>query len=197
VSDGGGGPEGRGVGDEALVRRVAASGDESALSELYDRYGGLVYASGLRYLGEPALAEDFVQDVFLAVWRNAASFDPSRASFGTWIYRIARNRATDLDRRRLARPRTIGDEPLAEAVGGEHTDENLAESLDVAAALSRLSSAHREVLVLAYFKGLTQREVALYTGVPLGTVKTRTVAALKALRAIMGHTEGEAKDVRA
>lgn len=194
---GDGGPEGRGVGDEALMRRVAASGDEGALSELYDRYGGLVYASGLRYLGEPALAEDLVQDVFLAVWRNAGSFDPSRASFGTWIYRIARNRATDLDRRRRARPRTIGDEPLAEAVSGEHADESLAESLDVAVALSRLSSAHREVLVLAYFKGLTQREVALYTGVPLGTVKTRTVAALKALRAIMGPTEGEAEDARA
>lgn len=178
------------MGDEALAGRVA-SGDEGALSELYDRYGGLVYASGLRYLGDATLAEDLVQDVFLAVWRNAKSFDPSRASFGTWIYRVARNRATDLDRRRRARPRIAGDESLAEASGGDRPDDNLAENLDVAAALSRLSSAHREVLVLAYFKGLTQREITLYTGIPLGTVKTRTVAALKALRALMAPARGE------
>jgi RNA polymerase sigma-70 factor (ECF subfamily) len=177
--------------------RIAASGDQGAVSELYDRYAGLVYASGLRYLGDSALAEDLVQEVFLAVWRNAKSFDPSRASFGTWIFRIARNRATDMDRRRRSRPKTTGDEALAEAPGGDRADANLAESLDVAAALSRLSSAHREVLVLAYFKGLTQREITLYTGIPLGTVKTRTVAALKALRVLMGPTEGEARDARA
>jgi len=182
------GPRARVVGDEALIERVA-SGDEAALSELYDRYGGLVYAGALRYLGDAALAEDLVQDVFLAVWRNAKGFDASRASFGTWIYRIARNRATDLDRRRRARPKTTHDEPLAGAPGGDRADENLAESLDVAAALARLSPAHREVLVLAYFKGLTQREVALYIGIPLGTVKTRTVAALKALRALMATAE--------
>ena len=64
--------------DEVLMRRVAASGDERAISELYDRYAGLVYGAGVRYLRDRALAEDLVQDVFTAVWRSAASFDPSR-----------------------------------------------------------------------------------------------------------------------
>src|SRR5215213_587823 len=65
-----------GASDEVLIRRVAESGDERAMSELYDRYGGLVYGAGMRYLGDRGLAEDLVQDVFFAVWRSAAGFDP-------------------------------------------------------------------------------------------------------------------------
>ena len=94
------------VEDEVLVRRVA-SGDERALSGLYDRYAGLVYGTGMRYLGDRGTAEELVQDVFTSVWKNAAGFDPARASFATWVYRITRNRATDLIRRRKARVRTV------------------------------------------------------------------------------------------
>jgi RNA polymerase sigma-70 factor (ECF subfamily) len=176
------------IADEVLVRRVAQSGDERALSELYDRYAGLVYGAGVRYLGDQALAEDLVQDVFYAVWRGAASFDPSRASFATWVYRITRNRATDLIRRRRARVRTVGGdspfEPGEEDLAGE-----LSRSFDLASALSRLSPAHREVLTLAYFHGLTQSEIARRTNTPLGTVKSRTTSALRALRENM--TPGE------
>ena len=99
-----------GVEDEVLIRRVAA-GDDRALEGLYDRYAGLVYGTGTRYLGERGAAEDLVQDVFLSVWRNAGTYDPSRASFSTWIYRITRNRATDLIRRRKSRVRTVGAGP--------------------------------------------------------------------------------------
>jgi RNA polymerase sigma-70 factor (ECF subfamily) len=175
---------GSGESDEALVRRLADTGEERALATLYDRYGGLIYASGLKYLGDRLLAEDLVQDVFLAVWRGAGGFDPSRASFSTWVYRIARNRATDLDRRRRSRPSTGGEEPLDGISVGDHAGD-LAAAFDVLAALSRLSAMHREVLVLAYFEGLTQREAALRVGVPLGTIKSRTAAALKALREVM------------
>jgi RNA polymerase sigma-70 factor, ECF subfamily len=172
------------VADEALVWRVAQSGDERALSELYDRYASLIYGTGVRYLGDRTLAEDLVQDVFTAVWRGAAGFDPSRASFATWVYRIARNRATDLIRRRRARVRTIGEashpEPGEEDPAGE-----LSRSFDVASALSRLSPTHREVLVLAYFRGLSQSEISRQTNTPLGTVKSRTTAALRALRESM------------
>ena len=75
----------RGATDELLMSRVAESDDEDALSELYDRYGGLIYGAGIRYLGDRTLAEDLVQNVFLSVWRSAASFDHSRASFATLL----------------------------------------------------------------------------------------------------------------
>jgi RNA polymerase sigma-70 factor, ECF subfamily len=177
------------ISDEVLVRRVAQSGDERALSELYDRYAGLIYGAGMRYLGDRALAEDLVQEVFTAVWRGAASYDPSRASFATWVYRITRNRATDLIRRRRARVRTVGGEAHPEP-GEEDPAGELSQSFDVASALSRLSPTHREVLILAYFHGLSQSEISRRTSTPLGTVKSRTTAALRALRESMRTDEG-------
>ena len=177
-----------GVADEVLVGRVARSGDERAMSELYDRYAGLIYGAGVRYLGDQVLAEDLVQDVFTAVWRNASGFDPSRASFATWVYRITRNRATDLIRRRRARIRTVGDDTPFEP-GEEDSTGELSRSFDLASALSRLSPAHREVLTLAYFDGLSQSEISRRTDTPLGTVKSRTTAALRALRESMSEDE--------
>jgi RNA polymerase sigma-70 factor, ECF subfamily len=175
------------VEDEVLVQRVA-SGDERALSELYDRYAGLVYGTGMRYLGDRGAAEDLVQDVFTSVWKNAFGFDPARASFATWVYRITRNRATDLIRRRNARVRIVDGEQLLEP-GETDPSGALSRSFDVAAALSRLSPVHREVLVLAYFDGLSQREISGRTQAPLGTVKSRTTAALRAMREVMSLDE--------
>src|SRR5215204_4042053 len=175
------------VEDEVLVRRVA-SGDERALSGLYDRYAGLVYGTGMRYLGDRGTAEELVQDVFTSVWKNAAGFDPARASFATWMYRITRNRATDLIRRRKARLRTVDGDPLFEP-GETDPSGELSQKFDVAAALSRLRPVHREVLVLAYFHGLSQREISDRTATPLGTVKSRTTAALRALRETMRFDE--------
>jgi RNA polymerase sigma-70 factor (ECF subfamily) len=177
------------VADEVLVRRVAQSGDERALSELYDRYSRLVYGAGIRYLGDRTLAEDLVQDVFTAVWRSAASFDPSRAGFATWMFRITRNRATDLIRRRRARVRTVSSDPPFEP-GEEDATGELSRSFDLASALSRISPVHREVLTLAYFHGLSQSEISRRTDTPLGTVKSRTTAALRALRESMLEDEG-------
>jgi RNA polymerase sigma-70 factor, ECF subfamily len=172
------------VADEVLVQRVAQSGDERALSELYDRYADLIYGAGIRYLGDRSLAEDLVQDVFTAVWRGARGFDPSRARFATWMFRITRNRATDLIRRRRARVRTVGGASHPE-IGEEDPTGELSRSYDVAAALSQLSPIHREVLTLAYFHGLSQSEISRRTDTPLGTVKSRTTAALRALRESM------------
>ena len=171
------------VGDEVLVKRVA-SGDERALSDLYDRYAGLVYGSGMRLLGDRGTSEELVQDVFTSVWKNAAGFDPARARFATWLYRITRNRATDLIRRRRARVRTVGGETQPEQ-GEEDPTGELSRSFDVASALSRLSPTHREVLILAYFQGLSQSEISRRTDTPLGTIKSRTTAALRALRDTM------------
>jgi RNA polymerase sigma factor (sigma-70 family) len=173
----------RGMGDEELVDRVA-EGDDRALSELYDRYARQVYVTGIRLLKDSHLAEELVQDAFTNVWRGAGSFDRGRASFATWLYRITRNRATDLDRRRRVRPLSAGEEPLWNVSGGPDPEASVA-LWDMARALSRISEEHREVLTLAYFEGLSQREISRLTGLPLGTIKSRTTAALKRLRRVM------------
>ena len=171
-----------GASDEVLIRRVAQSGDGRAMAELYDRYGGLVYGAGMRYLGDRGLAEDLVQDVFFAVWRSAAGFDPSRASFSTWMHRVTRNRATDLARRRRARVRTVAPTGTLPEPGEGDAAEEILRGFEVVGVLSALSPAHREVLALAYFGGLSQREISARIDTPLGTVKSRTTAALRAAR---------------
>jgi RNA polymerase sigma factor (sigma-70 family) len=169
----------KGVSDEELVGWVA-QGDDRALSELYDRYSRPVYATGVRLLGDAHLAEELVQDAFTKVWQGAGSFDPSRASFATWLYRLTRNRAVDLARRRQVRPQSAGEDRLREIPGGPEPEASV-DGWDVAQALSRIPEEHREVLTLAYFEGLSQREISQRTGVPLGTIKSRTTAALKRL----------------
>jgi RNA polymerase sigma-70 factor, ECF subfamily len=173
----------KGMSDEELVGRVA-QGDDRALSELYDRFARQVYATGIRLLKDSNLAEELVQDAFTNVWRGAGSFDQDRASFATWLYRITRNRATDMDRRRRVRPLSAGEQPLRNVSGGPDSEASVA-LWDIARALSRISEEHREVLTLAYFEGLSQREISRRTGIPLGTVKSRTTAALKRLRHTM------------
>src|ERR671911_2062739 len=107
--------------DEELVHLIA-QGDEQALSELYDRYSRPVYATGIRSLGDAHLAEELVQDAFMSVWQGAASFDPSRASFATWLYRVTRNRVVDLARRRRARPQSAGEDRLLAFSGGSEPE---------------------------------------------------------------------------
>jgi RNA polymerase sigma-70 factor, ECF subfamily len=184
------GPVVRSVEDEELIRRVA-EGDDLALLELYDRYSRPVYATGIRLLGDAHLAEELVQDAFTNVWRRALSFDSSRASFATWLYRITRNRAVDLNRRRQVRPLSAGEEPLRNMSGGPEPEASV-DGWDVARALSRIPEEHREVLTLAYFEGLSQREISRRTGIPLGTIKSRTTAALKRLhRSLVDPTAEE------
>ena len=182
----------KGIGDEELVHRVA-QGDQRALSELYDRYARPVYATGVRSLGDAHLAEELVQDAFVNVWRGAASFDPSRASFATWLYRVTRNRIVDLARRRRARPQSAGEDGLLAFSGGPEPEAGV-DGWDVARALSRLPEEHREVLTLAYFEDLSQREISQRTGIPLGTIKSRTTAALKSLhRSLVNPAAEEAQ----
>jgi RNA polymerase sigma factor (sigma-70 family) len=183
-------PTVKGMGDEELVGWVA-EGDERALSELYDRYSRPMYATGVRLLGDTHLAEELVQDVFTNVWQGAASFDPRRASFATWLYRITRNRAIDLSRRRRVRPQSAGEDQLRAIPGGPEPEASV-DGWDVARALSHIPEEHREVLTLAYFDGLSQREIAHLTGVPLGTIKSRTTAALKRLhQSLVNSPAGE------
>lgn len=174
--------------DEQLMDRLAGPQVEAALSTLYDRYGRAVFGVGLKLLGDRSMAEELVQEVFFKVWRSLHTFDPSRGGFSTWLHRVTRNVASDLYRKRAHRINPILDGASQIAATGdpsagpqEIVDDSWLSWL-TSRALEELSAAHREVIELAYFGGLSQREISQRTGVPLGTVKSRTSSALKRLR---------------
>jgi RNA polymerase sigma-70 factor, ECF subfamily len=174
--------------DEQLMTNLGGAEVEAALSELYDRYSRTVFGVGLKILGDRSLAEELVQEVFLKVWRSSHTFDPSRGSFSTWLYRVTRSVALDIYRKRAHRVRPVpdGDSHLAterdSSAGPQEVVDESWLSWRVSGALEMLDAPHREVIDLAYFGGLTQREISERTGVPLGTVKTRTASAYKRLR---------------
>ena len=167
--------------DEAtLLQRVAAGDRFGPLDELYRRYEGRLYGLGIRLLGDPGLAEELVQETFVRLWRRAGSFEPSRGSPGAFITTIARRIAIDLWRRPSSRP--FAPNP-PDGGGDADAVDRLLVGLTVRDALDALSPAHREVLELAYGGDLRQHEIAARLGIPLGTVKTRTYYALRALEA--------------
>jgi RNA polymerase sigma-70 factor (ECF subfamily) len=172
--------------DEAVVALVARS-DEVALGELYDRYRRVAYGLALRILRDEALAEDALQEAFLAIWRGAGRFVPERGKAGAWVLTLVHRRAVDLVRREERR-RT---EPLPEveelAVAGSAADDAWLrlERERVQAALSRLPDPQREAIELAYYGGFTQSELAERLGEPLGTIKSRMFAGLARLRELL------------
>ena len=168
--------------DEAgLVARLAAGDREEALAALYDLYGRRLYALGVHLLRDAGLAEDLVQETFVRLWRSADRYDPGRSSVRTFVYTLARRAAVDLWRRSSREPATTADGlDTEDGVGGAAFDE-IVLRLDVGEALGALTPAHREVLELQYHRDLTQTQVAERLGIPLGTVKTRTLYALRAL----------------
>jgi RNA polymerase sigma-70 factor (ECF subfamily) len=171
--------------DESLIARVA-KGDDLALQTLYRRYGRPVYGIGLRYLDDGDLAQDLVQDVFLKIWRRAETYDPGKGSFSAWIFTIARRSAIDLQRRR-ARRAAIPLDDAPELGVEDETWQQLAQDWQVVEALLAMDAHLREPLLLAYYRGLTQREIADHLGVPLGTVKSRMSRGLARLGEIMAR----------
>jgi RNA polymerase sigma-70 factor, ECF subfamily len=177
-----------GLSDEKLISNLDGPEVEVALSKLYDRYYRTVFGVGLRILGDRSLAEELVQEVFLKVWRSSNTFDPAQGSFSTWLYRVTRSIALDLYRKRAHRIRQVsnGDLNIAAAKDSSDGPQEVVDeawlSWRVSMALEALDAPHREVIELAYFSGLSQREISERTGVPLGTVKSRTASAYKSLR---------------
>jgi RNA polymerase sigma-70 factor (ECF subfamily) len=199
--------------DAALVREVAA-GSQSALGALYDRYVDAVYAAASRLTSDRQVAEEVVQETFLALWNRAELFNPALGSLAAWLHTIARNRTVDRLRAAGRRPNLI---PLSSAAG---EDEQAGAALDrlVAAgnviggaavglgpegelaagelqqvlrgALAELPEPERTAIVLAYREELTQTEIAERLGWPLGTVKTRTRRALLRLREALAEELG-------
>lgn len=172
--------------DVTLLGEVAAR-RPAALELLYVRHAPVLLAILRRVLGSEEEAEDTLQETLLQVWRQAARYDAERASVGTWLVLLARSRAIDRIRARGVRSRT--EDVLAQApIVAEQTDFAVGAVLAgerqqrIRAALADLPDPQRRVLEMAYYDGKTQREIADETGIPLGTVKTRTLLALRKLR---------------
>jgi RNA polymerase sigma factor (sigma-70 family) len=179
--------------DEALVALVAR-GDENALGELYDRVSRIAYGLAMRVLRDDRLAEDAVQEGFLAVWRNAAAYRAERAKASTWILTLVHRRAVDLVRREERRRAEPLSEETASGAIGEATDEAAwlrFERERVQAALRQLPDLQREALELAYYGGFSQSELAERLGVPLGTIKSRMFAGLARLRELLEESAEE------
>ena len=183
--------------DDADLVQLVAADDTDALRVLYERYGSIVFGMAQRLLGDRQLAEECTQDVFVALWRSAAKYEPGRAQVSTWLVGIAKYRAIDLVRRRAARP----SDPYAEIWRGDESPDSAElvaagdQAERIAAAVAQLPPAQREALLLAYFEGLSHSEIAERLAVPLGTIKGRIRLALDRLRELAPefalHSEAE------
>ena len=173
--------------DEALIALIER-GQESALAELYDRFGRPAYGLAFRLLRDHALAEDAVQDAFLAVWRTAVRFVPERSKASTWVLTLVHHRAVDIVRReQRRRTDTLDAAPEGADASTEDTVWLRFERERVQAALRTLPDQQREALELAYYGGFTQAELADRLGEPLGTIKSRMFAGLSKLRDVLTH----------
>ncbi len=182
------------VDDASLMQQLALK-NMDALGDLYDRYGRLVYSIAFNSMGDQAIAEEIVQDVFTRVWKNANSYDARIAKVSTWLTSITRNRVIDELRREKAHPEraSVGWFELSESddpIGliPEEESELSWRQKSVREAIYSLSPNEREALALAYFKGYSQSKIADILGIPLGTAKTRIRSAMQKLRRTLSQT---------
>lgn len=162
--------------DGKLIERVA-EGDRRAFDELYRRYRRAVLALALRRLGDRGRAEDATQEAFVAIWRSARTFDAGRGSGAPWLYAVARNAITDGLRRTPPVTSELEDQPGAAPDPADEAETSWT-AWRVHRALEVLPEHERPVIELAYWRGLSQSEIATRLQIPLGTVKTRTRSAL-------------------
>jgi RNA polymerase sigma-70 factor (ECF subfamily) len=188
------------VPDEELIDLIAHR-DPDAVRVMYGRYGRMVYGLAMQVIGDAATAEEVCQDVFMRVWEKSGTYRPDRGKVVTWIARIARNRAIDVLRSQRSRGLDLpqpGAEPheaanpesaAASPDPGDRLWQSFREQ-EVREAVAVLPQDQRHALSLAFFKGLTHREIAETLGEPLGTVKTRIRDAMVKLRSSLGTREG-------
>ncbi|MCS7207852.1 MAG: sigma-70 family RNA polymerase sigma factor [Dehalococcoidia bacterium] len=186
----------RELGDLDLLALVAA-GREEGLETLYDRYARAVFNVAYGVLQDTGAAEEVVQEVFLAVWQKAHTYSEARGSPRLWLLSIAHHRAIDLLRKRRREGTIDSDTPLpARSIPHQPPDDPVDEAIArergarLLKALELLDPSQREVLLLTYFHGYTQKEVAQRLGIPLGTVKTRIRLGLLKLRSLLGPGMG-------
>ncbi len=176
-----------------LLARIA-EGDQSALSDLYDRFSRPLLAAVVRILNDSREAEDIVHDAFVAVWQKAGDYDASRGSAFSWVMTLTRNRALDRVRSRKRRGELLAQSAPAD-LGYDQTSADVAQAAEfsersdaVHAAFGELPSDQRQALELAYFSGLTQQEIAARLDQPLGTIKARIRRGLLKLRDLLAST---------
>jgi len=169
--------------DAELILRTG-DGDRGAFEVLYRRYSRPVFGLALRRLGDRGRAEDAVQETFASIWRAARTYKPERGPGGPWLYAVARNAIIDRSRARSEMPVEAPEEESLAAGPPEEAESNWV-AWRVHRALEELSPNERSVIELAYWSGLSQSEVAESLGIPLGTVKTRTRAALARLADVL------------
>jgi RNA polymerase sigma factor (sigma-70 family) len=183
------------VRDVELHRRVS-NGDRDAFDELYRRYGSAAYGLALRITAQQALAQEVTQDAFLALWRAPEAFDPGRGAFRSFFLSLVHHRAVDTVRREERLRQRAERVANLEPVRGEDVADEVVEGAylgvrrkEVREALTTLSPEQRQVIELAYFGGLTQVRIAETLGIPVGTVKTRTLAAMRKLRRVLDRED--------
>jgi len=183
------------VDDRELLRRLGA-GDEEAFRGLFQRYGPSALALARRVARQPFLAEEIVQEAFLAVWRNPHGYEEGRGSVRTWLMGMVHHRAVDAVRREEAQRRRAEDVAGASIEEVEDPAEQVIEEVDlprerraVRAALGELPEEQRQVIELMYFGGLSQSTIAERLSLPLGTVKSRTLLGMRRLRTALGGLE--------
>lgn len=191
----GGGPIPADLSDADLIGR-AATGDARALEVLYERYSGVVFSFALRLVADRQLAEEVLQEVFFRAWQQGGAYSAQRGTFVTWLLSITHNLAIDEIRKRKRRPQKAdSEEPetilaaVADTSAGADVEGEVwlgSLRTTVAEALKELPPAQRQVIELAYYQGLTQREIAETLGEPLGTIKTRMRLGLQKLREALG-----------
>ena len=182
--------------DAELVRGVRDA-DGAALSQLYQRFVRPCYSLARRICANEKLAEEVVQEVFLALWRDPTRYDPARGGFAAWLLTVTHHRAVDavrkentIHRRVMAIPEVGENCSPTPVPGADQTALAHLAASQVRAALHRLPAAQRQVLALAYFGGHTQPEIAVQMGVPLGTVKSRMFTAVQRLRTLLTNQLG-------
>jgi len=182
--------------DDLELHRGLAAGDRGAFETLYRRYSRSAYGLAYRITGQQVLAQDVVHDAFLALWRAPEAYDPARGALRTFFLSLVHHRAVDTVRReeriRARQDRASNLEPVTveDPAEGVTDAADLAERrIEVRAALDTLPPDQRQVLELAYYGGRTQVQIAEEIDIPIGTVKTRTLAAMRKLRRVLDRSE--------
>ena len=175
-----------GLDDRALIGLVS-EGDGAALEALFARYSRPCYSLARRILADEQFAQDVVQEVFLTLWRDAGRFDASRGGFSSWLLSMTHHKAVDAVRREenVRKRRTSAEALEFREDDGPRVEDEVWSGLRrerLREALQTLPDVQREALALAYFGGHTQREIAILTDTPLGTVKTRMLAGMRKMR---------------
>ena len=182
-------PEAR---DRELVQRIGR-GDEDAFRGLFGRYAPSAMALARRVARQPFLAEEIVQEAFLAVWRNPSGYDQQRGSVRAWLMGMVHHRAVDAVRREESQRRRVEESMVSDPVVSPDPADDVADQIDlpeerkaVREALDALPNEQRQVIELMYFGGLSQSAISDRLGLPLGTVKSRTLLGMRRLRGAIG-----------